>query len=1379
MRTRRREALVPLLLAAGLAAPGCTGGDVGPGDALTDPGIEIVVAPLELPGVTNASYTVTVANGRGETVWTRAVDSVRYGDGAGGLSLVGPCDASEPEHTVALVLDSLEGAGGVIDPATYRNPTVPTAITRAVTCAEGADTRVTFDLTIARDAGQGFFDVAVSFDDIFCSAKLDCGATTDPADDIELLFHDGARDMTAILGLACTGGPGADTHLYLDDVEIRCGGVTTAVVDVGGQGNVDLAAPPSDNAAGYLFAAQVTRGSEGLANKIYWNVALGLDEASFPAAECRLTTAATASAGPLPGLTTGAGATYPVLRWDVALSAGGARVCTLHQVDAAPAGVATAYATAPDGVAFQHGASLPTGCTSDAQCSDGDPCTQDVCVAGGACVFHDCALAGYACPACEATVYESCSDLVGTGLPDGVYTVDPDGAGGLDPFDVWCDADQGWTLIDSFAFGNNSADRLDFASDLPLNEDDPSHHALHRLSLARMQALEGVSTEWLASCDLDTSQTDDFLRGDLTALTPTTTTGNPHCATLDAASIRGHACTNCSVPMYQWAGLHLTTSTGTECGTLPWFADATTSEDDFGWYGNYNTAFSCVATAESTTNWWLRTRVCEPSTTGCLDHRVVTCDATGTGYTVVADCAAQGDSCVGGACVDYVASCGELVGQGLPDGVYTIDPDGGGVGVDPFEVWCDLTRGWTLIESVSRDNYIVANPSDIRRATFAVDLPLNAADPTNHALHRLSKAQIQALEGASSEWMATCNMDTAEQLDFMRFEHADVRLTTFSGTGVCFPSVAANIRGHGCTGCTVPLWQAAGTYHLVTDSYLSTCGARPWNTGAVYSEDNFGYYGVHSTAFSCVATGNSTTNYWVRDLACTPGARSCVGTTVHACNSLGTFAAPTVDCADSGQICVDGGSCEAYDPGSENQPVASCSALYGLGLTADGVYWIDPDGAGGVDKTQVWCDLSGGGWTLVESFSYANAASFTGSALFEDQPENVTAPDVFARHRLPLAQMQALEGVSTEWLATCDMDTSMTRDYLHGTVAALSPTAFNAANTCAEVLAADVRGYACSGCRVPFWQASSYHLHTDASNATCEALPWTGTAVSSEDAFGYYQTTNPAFSCVDSSDSTTQWWMRTRVCEPNSVQCDGDLARQCDPYGTSSVVAQDCAALGESCWEGACAALPATCNDKVGSGDPDGVYPIDPDGPGGAAPFEVWCDVDNGWTLIESASFGNNGWVYNQPYQNDLPLNEGDPANHALHRLSRAKMVAIEAASTEWMATCNMDTSGEGEFVQVTTAALSPTTFSANGVCVPVIAGDLRGYGCSGCVVAFWQNHSSVHMVTDSSVGCGANSASWVGTGVASEDDFGYYGVYNTAHGCVSSAASTTNYWMR
>jgi len=334
-----------LAFAAAFMMTGCLDGDATP--ASESGRVAIAVAPLSLAGVGDAEYRVTVLNGGDETVWTRDIRSRDYGDGAGSVSYVGPCDADLSANTVTVeLLELYSDAAGTLPLATgtWRNPGL---LSKDVTCEEGRDVAVDFDIAIARAAQQGFFDVAVSFSDVFCSAKLDCGESLDPADDLELLSRaDGSRGPTVVLGFACTGDPdtGGQTHMYLDNLRIDCGATQGwAVVEVGGVGAVPLSALPSSNDHGYLFAAAVYRGAEGLANKGYWNVALGIDPDSIPTETCTLHGAGTASPTALDGRTTPSGATWPVITWAVDLTTAGARACTEHAVDEAGSGVATGY----------------------------------------------------------------------------------------------------------------------------------------------------------------------------------------------------------------------------------------------------------------------------------------------------------------------------------------------------------------------------------------------------------------------------------------------------------------------------------------------------------------------------------------------------------------------------------------------------------------------------------------------------------------------------------------------------------------------------------------------------------------------------------------------------------------------------------------------------------------------------------------------------------------------------------------------------------------------------------------------------------------------------------------------------------------------------
>jgi hypothetical protein len=411
-------------IAGSLAVYATLAGCIGAGPTPPRGRVAIAVAPLSLPGVVDADYTLTVTNaagGAGETVWTKALSSRGYGDGAGSLSYVGTCDAEAGINTVTLRLDALYDASGELAPASYMNPT---PVAREVGCVEGADVAVRFDITLARRAEQGFFDVAVQFRDIFCSAKLDC--ERDGAD-LELV-HDasGARGMTAVLGFACTGSLSGSTYLYFDDPVITCSGLTQEIrVDPTGLGNVALGAAPSANADGYLFGAIVFRGVEGFAGKAYWNVAFGLDSDVFDAAgTCLLRQRATASGEAFPqqpgGFPLPPGSVYPVIEWAVPLSDATHRVCTQHEVDAPLSGVATQYlgylpvlngfTWSPEPIRLKHRFEPASGIVLSAGTPICNPsCAHGVCAAADTC---DCSGTGYEGATCATPI---CTPAARTG----------------------------------------------------------------------------------------------------------------------------------------------------------------------------------------------------------------------------------------------------------------------------------------------------------------------------------------------------------------------------------------------------------------------------------------------------------------------------------------------------------------------------------------------------------------------------------------------------------------------------------------------------------------------------------------------------------------------------------------------------------------------------------------------------------------------------------------------------------------------------------------------------------------------------------------------------------------------------------------------------
>ncbi|TNF24192.1 MAG: hypothetical protein EP329_25475, partial [Deltaproteobacteria bacterium] len=362
--------------------------------------VAIDVAALSLAGVADAEYTLTVTNGAGgagDVVWTRTLRSSSHGDGSGALSYVGTCDAATGVNSVILDLDALYDAGGAIAPETYLDPT---PLTQEVSCVADRDTPVQFDLTVARQAQQGFFDVAVQFDDLFCSAKFDCcdpatgtACAGDGSDDIRLLFTaDGVRGRTFVMALACTAGLDASvvTALVLDDLVLDCD-VNSIAGDFAPDVTIDPVGDPPGNlcdagdlsacaavteygsadADSYLFQVAVYAGSEPLPNagvaahKVYWNVALGV----LPGVSaCTLRTrgsaydAADPAGPPIDRL-------YPYIQWDVDLAS-----CGAEQLAFNSAGATVAISNAP--FALRPVVEAPViGYAASVSCVLGQPCT--------------------------------------------------------------------------------------------------------------------------------------------------------------------------------------------------------------------------------------------------------------------------------------------------------------------------------------------------------------------------------------------------------------------------------------------------------------------------------------------------------------------------------------------------------------------------------------------------------------------------------------------------------------------------------------------------------------------------------------------------------------------------------------------------------------------------------------------------------------------------------------------------------------------------------------------------------------------------------------------------------------------------------------------
>jgi hypothetical protein len=207
-------------------------------------GMRIAVRPLALEPVLRVCYDLSVQDALGMVLWQAGDPNVSYdngdngtlcsdvwGTGSGGdIQYIGSCDTNNNPNIVSLVIDGIYTIDGRLVDGVDWLPTCTAAepCRQYVQCAPDDNVLVNFDVVVMREANQGFFDIAVTFDDIFCSAKVDCTYDAE-GDEPIMAVHDGDKPVnTAVVGLACTAGPDTTEEdiqsvLLVNDVRIQCG----------------------------------------------------------------------------------------------------------------------------------------------------------------------------------------------------------------------------------------------------------------------------------------------------------------------------------------------------------------------------------------------------------------------------------------------------------------------------------------------------------------------------------------------------------------------------------------------------------------------------------------------------------------------------------------------------------------------------------------------------------------------------------------------------------------------------------------------------------------------------------------------------------------------------------------------------------------------------------------------------------------------------------------------------------------------------------------------------------------------------------------------------------------------------------------------------
>lgn len=251
-----------LALAACVGALGCGADGPAPGSPVVDgPTVELTVAPFTLSGVASVRYDVGVAYldpDTGAMVPVVTLGDMESNGPRGAFTWIAPCvagpDGSLLGQVTVRILEVSDTDGPI-------QAILPPAQTRQFICADQADTRVEFNLTILRPARQGFADITVDIDEVQCSAKADC---------VPSLVPDGAgvRGPSLVTGLVCTGN-----RAGLD-------GVLQTLVYAGDLRCVD----PAD----VVVPTESFFGSETVDEQLYHNTATRLSDGTFVGEGCQL-----------------------------------------------------------------------------------------------------------------------------------------------------------------------------------------------------------------------------------------------------------------------------------------------------------------------------------------------------------------------------------------------------------------------------------------------------------------------------------------------------------------------------------------------------------------------------------------------------------------------------------------------------------------------------------------------------------------------------------------------------------------------------------------------------------------------------------------------------------------------------------------------------------------------------------------------------------------------------------------------------------------------------------------------------------------------------------------------------------------------------------
>jgi hypothetical protein len=342
------------------------------------------------------------------------------------------------------------------------------------------------------------------------------------------------------------------------------------------------------------------------------------------------------------------------------------------------------------------------------------------------------------------------------------------------------------------------------------------------------------------------------------------------------------------------------------------------------------------------------------------------------------------------------ASCLEILeksGGTAASGVYWVDTTGGST-ADAFQVYCDMVRdggGWALVlQNVAAvkpgPDPTYAQVVSSVNTTGAFGANLSAFDVFVglsywQALGTQMRVEVGSAPGTvTKQAMYSYSVNAANSYS-LSFASGGATVgatepgfkTHHAGQGLSTKDHDVDASGTACaTTYGYAWWYKSCWDGSFWGSRLGNYQDAPYWTGSSSDYHNWGAIWVRpacGTDADCndgkLCNGMETCSSGQCAAGVPPTCNDGVACTVDACDAIqnACVGLPDNTACGGGLTCQPASGCAAAPSVALSSSCAAEQALYPASI--DGIYWLDPNGGSPSDAFQTYCDMTGGGWTLV------------------------------------------------------------------------------------------------------------------------------------------------------------------------------------------------------------------------------------------------------------------------------------------------------------------------------------------------------------------------------------------------------------------------------